>query len=50
MVYKPTSKLKVWVDSVPVYGGMALGNAGVGSAFVSSEGDPLFWGILCLME
>lgn len=42
MVYKPTSKPKGWVDSVPVYGGMAIGNSGVGSAFVSSKGDPVF--------
>lgn len=42
MVYKPTFKPKYSVDSVPVYGGMAvLGNSGVGPAFVSSEGDPL---------
>lgn len=43
MVYKPTFKPKCWVDSVPVYGGMAgFGNGGVGPAFVSSDGDPLF--------
>lgn len=41
MVYEPTPKPKGWVDSVAVYGDMAVGNSGVGSAFVSREGDPL---------